>query len=384
MATGGAAARRDHHWPELDGIRAIAVLAVIVGHARIAHLTGGGIGVNVFFVLSGFLITSLLVRERDATGAISLGSFYVRRLLRIWPAAYVAIIGYGLFAFALRNSHNDAIRAQSHETLHAIPAASLFATNIWERGHPVGWFPHLWSIGVEEQFYLTWPLLCAIALSRGWSLRGLAGWTLALALESMAEKVVLWHAGSLNLDSGLPERTCDGLLLGATLALLLAAGAPRLERWLPRLFWPAAAVLLGIVVVPDWTGPGEDFRESVLWDLSVIASAIAIGAVVTTRIPVASALLTWRPMLFIGRISYATYLWHYVILVVIQYQKRVTFPTGRAGDLVYVADIVGSLLLGALSTFVVERPFLRLKARFETTAEGRLRAVREASPAPVT
>ena len=156
--------------PGLDGVRALAVAAVIVFHAEMAGLAPGGfLGVDVFFVLSGFLITSLLLRERLATGGLRLGAFYAGRLRRLLPAMLAMLVVSTLAALWWAP---DALRRQQQD----LPAALLYVSNWWQIHSEQSYFEmfgrppllqHLWSLAIEEQFYLAWPLLLLAAARLG-------------------------------------------------------------------------------------------------------------------------------------------------------------------------------------------------------------------------
>ncbi|HET9690764.1 MAG TPA: acyltransferase, partial [Acidimicrobiales bacterium] len=205
-------------WPPLDGLRAVAVLSVLGYHLYEPHvLPSGYLGVDLFFVLSGFLITTGLVDEFDAGGGVVFGRFYVRRALRLLPAALaVVLVALGL---ALATLHGDL----RHQTLVGLPWIVLYAGN-WARAvgaSSLGVLANLWSLAVEEQFYLLWPVVLVAFLSRRVARERLAAALVALAAVEVAYREVLFHTGVSveRLVNGIDTHS-DGLLLGCALALL--------------------------------------------------------------------------------------------------------------------------------------------------------------------
>ncbi|HEV7535564.1 MAG TPA: acyltransferase, partial [Acidimicrobiia bacterium] len=188
--------QRFGHVRPLDGLRAVAVLLVLGYHAGVPGFVGGRAGVDMFFVLSGFLITSLLLDEHRLTGGIRLGAFYARRALRLYPALLVAVTGALTLAF-LKMPVFHASAASLRDTLHGIPFTLFYTMNVaratgWTNGGLLG---HAWSLAIEEQFYLVWPV-AVILLFRRRADRARIGWiALACAVASAALRSGLAHAG---------------------------------------------------------------------------------------------------------------------------------------------------------------------------------------------
>ncbi len=310
------------HRPELDGLRGLAIVLVIGGHAQIPGFgTGAVAGVTLFFVLSGYLITSLLVAERDRVGRIDLRAFYVRRALRLLPALYtvtiVALAGYLL-----------GLWSNVPATAAGIVGMLLYVGN-WTTaaGFSSGVLGHTWSLAVEEQFYILWPLLLILGL------RYADRRTVAYVALAVAIAVLPWRLFVATTTAGYrtflgTDTNADALLLGCAIAIL----QPRLSKlsgWIG---------IAGLIVVSElWRSSADTVP---LFSLGAVTSALAVAACPT--------ILSWRPLAFIGRISYGLYLWHYLFM-----WSGMPWPV----------MILGSLALAGVSYRFVERPFLRLKDR---------------------
>lgn len=284
--------------PEIDGLRAVAVLAVLVYHAAPALLPAGFVGVDIFFVISGYLITSILVAEHGATGRIDLLAFYARRARRLLPALVVVIVATMGLAWMLVPTG-----PYVHDALESAGAALLFSGNIYFQLNSGGYFDgpantlpllHLWSLGVEEQFYLVYPLVLLGGLRFG---RRGAAWVLlllALASLSFAEYAMgRWPDAAFYQ---MPARLWE-----------LAAGAlVALPGHRVRSPWLAALGLALIAYSVFWTperAPGLGVM------LPVLGAALFL-------LPVHGGLsVPWpRPMVTIGKWSYSAYLWHWPLL----------------------------------------------------------------------
>lgn len=328
--------------PALDGLRGVAVGLVMVRHLGQSFGVGGGtVGVGMFFALSGFLITTLLVEERRETGTVSLPRFWARRACRLLPALAVmlaaVVVWFGLV---------------EHESYKGPAAfAALYAGN-WAQigGRTFGVLAHVWTLAVEEHFYLLWPLVFLV-LSR-LRLRTAALVAVGLAATSTALRLGLFAAGMspARLQMGTDTRL-DGLLLGCAAAFALA-------HWRPRVRLPvaaaAAATLAGLVAVQ----PYHSFMLTAGYVVIPVAALLVILHVVGPGhgSPLASA-LSWRPLVGVGKISYGLYLWHLPVYAVLL-PHLLDLPLAVRSALV-MATSVG---VATLSYFAVEKPFLRLKA----------------------
>ena len=318
--------------PELEGLRAVAVGLVLAYHAGIPKVYGGYVGVDVFFVLSGFLITGLIVRELRATGRIDLPQFYARRARRLLPAALVAIAGTLVLSVILLpplrvpDVAGDAAAASVYVSnmRFAFQATDYLASDL-----PPSPLLHFWSLGVEEQFYLFWPALLAVVATIGLGTIGLgrrrqarplpggAGTTRRLAIAvaavgvgSFALSLVLTTAAEPWAFFTLPARAWE-LALGG----LLALGAARLARLPASLGGGLIAIglafvgLSGVLLQQSTPFPGT----AALLPTVGAALVIAGGAAGISTLP--GRFLALAPMRYLGRISYSLYLWHWPIIV---------------------------------------------------------------------
>ena len=337
--------------PVLDGLRAVAVGVGIAYHLGLP--ISGDLGVTGFFVLSGFLITRLLLAELDETGAIDLGRFYLRRSARIFPAYFAFLAGSALL---------DAVRGEPWPG-QLVLAGALYAVNYYNafHGHE-GPIAHAWSLAVEEQFYLLWPLglLLLWRLPRPW---------LGPALEALVLGAMTWRAWCfLGLGVGPQyiynafETRMDALALGCLLAVLL-----RRDRWCRaaedvarRSWWPLITVaLLGIS-----RGLGSrSYHYSIGFTVDAALLALLLIQLLVLAGRPGWAWLDWGPVRWLGRISYPLYLWH---LLGTGLGRRLPGP----GWLQALAGILVSVVLAAGSWYLIERPVLRLRGPVPTLLGG--------------
>lgn len=312
-----ATARRtgaDRFRPDLEGLRAVAVVLVLLYHAGVPGFGGGYIGVDVFFVLSGFLITGLILRELRDTGRVSLPAFYARRARRLLPAAVLTIaVTVAAAAILLPPLRMPDIAADG-------AAAALYASNLRFAAQATDYLAsqlapspllHFWSLGVEEQFYLFWPaLLVLVAASRPGSLRRIGVAIGVVGIVSFALSAWLTDVSQPWAFFSLPARAWE-LALGGVLAVVAAAGfaPPRRAAVVAGAAGVVMIVLAGVVLDTGTPFPGTAALLPTVGAALVIAAGIRESAVGPGR------LLSTRPFRYIGRISYSLYLWHWPIIV---------------------------------------------------------------------
>jgi peptidoglycan/LPS O-acetylase OafA/YrhL len=344
---------RTRHLPGLDGLRCLAILPVIWHHATPRVLPGvlgkGAVGVDLFFALSGFLITTLLLRELRARRTIDLAAFYVRRALRIFPLYYLIL---GLYA--LRALQTQATSEVARHFLHALPLHATYTSNWflnYQVPHPV-MFAFSWSLCVEEQFYLVWPGLLALAKNR--ALLAVAMGT-AVVIDTLAEHAVfssVLPAGSL----GLRVLTSFATPIGCGSLLALALDSRRGFTLLrPLLGWRGAAPLLLALSVYWLTVPATPYLP-----LSISLAAL-VGAVAIRADNGLAWLLERAAVRRIGMLSYALYLLHITALGLV----RRFLPALQDSALwVFALGLPLSIIFAELAHRLVEVPCLRWRARF--------------------
>ncbi|MBO0826053.1 MAG: acyltransferase, partial [Actinobacteria bacterium] len=370
------------YMPGLDGLRAVAVITVIAFHEQFSWAPGGLLGVGVFFTLSGYLITDLLLSHWAATGRAGLGNFWIRRGRRLLPALFVMLVVVTAWVTLLDRARLGPLRG-------AVAASATYWSNwylivvnqsYFARFAPPEPLDHLWSLAVEEQFYLIWPWLLLLGLyyirSRGSAgIPRLALPTLVLAAASAVAMYLLYHPGvdPTRVYEGTDTRAA-GLLVGAALAMIWRSS--RAAMVTPNVRWlldvPAVAGLAVILVMTWRVGQYSPFLYQGGMVVLSLGTAAVIAAVACPGSFV-GAVLGCSPLRWIGVRSYGIYLWHYPVIVL-------TTPANAPENLPRAAaQVVATIVLAALSWRFIEEPVRRgaLKRAWQ-----RLRARRVALGAP--
>ncbi len=344
----------------LDGIRALAVVLVIAYHVNVPWARGGMLGVGVFFTLSGYLITDLLLDRWDRRGELGLRNFWLRRARRLLPALFLMLAAVSIWVALFDTSQLSEVRRQ-------VVAAVLYFNNwstIAQHGSYFARFApplpldHLWSLAIEEQFYLVWPwlLLAGVTFVRG--RRALALLALAGAAASATAMGLLYHPGydPTRVYEGTDTRAF-GLLLGAALAIALPVnratrnGSPRAAPRDVRMILDVVALagLVGVLVLVWRTGPFSSFLYPYGFVLLSLASVALIMAAIepTSKL---GAVLSWEPLRWIGVRSYGIYLWQWPIIALAS-PGATGFNALRA-----LAEIGGTVLIASVSWRFVEEP----------------------------
>jgi peptidoglycan/LPS O-acetylase OafA/YrhL len=346
LKTSFAAALKGRHLPTLDGWRAVAIAMVLFCHARLPHdflapySVYGALGVDLFFALSGFIITHRLLEEHRLTGSISLGAFYHRRVFRILPPILVFLAAISVLGLAYRIIPLDPKQ---------ILASAFFYRNYYSSPVTQSWYTgHFWSLSVEEHFYLLWPGLLVLALK--WtSLRGSKWLAPTLALAVAAWRILDQHyqwIGALAPDlRGSPARTdyrLDGLLWGCALAFLWQNES--LHKWFgTRTLLAAAAAMILLL----WTQPPA--HEAALAMLFPVFLASTLAQPASTI----SKLLSLAPIAWLGRISYSLYVWQQLFVPT----RGLPMPLGAMQ--MFPLNIVLALVAATASYYLVEQPCLQ-------------------------
>lgn len=345
--------------PALDGLRTIAILIVILYHLHVPQFEGGFIGVTVFFVLSGFLITTLLLGEERRTGRIRLRSFWVKRLLRLYPAL-VALVVVGLALWNWVGDYKGASFSPGEAAFIALSYTGNLFRSYWDTTQGV--FAHTWSLSMEEQFYLLWPavlvLLFALRTRRRWTMTGLGVVVVGAATTAWLSYRTP-HGGATPDVYFSPVLGVVPLATGCLLALLL--DEERVRRWASGVpghvgTWLGIALLAGVQfwIDDDWTQHAWSF--GVVLPATGLVSALLIGGLVSVRSPL-SAALAWTPVSWFGRrVSYSAYLWHPLVIALLG-----TFAVGAWGT----ASLVGvALLVAVAAAYAVEVPVEKARRRW--------------------
>jgi peptidoglycan/LPS O-acetylase OafA/YrhL len=337
--------------PALDGLRALAVLSVMVFHANPLAWTGGFLGVDLFFVLSGYLISSLLLKEHESTGRIDIKAFYIRRWWRLGPALLVLLAVYALVVFAQGGT-------LAEEGLD-IALTAAYVTN-WSRAFdwrsPLD-LGHTWSLAVEEQFYLIWPwVLWAVLRFLKQGRHMLAALICLLVLSWAWRQGLHWQGASINrLYNGLDTRV-EALIAGSLLAVWQW---PHRTQWHHgNQYWPTClltasfALLLVLMHETQWT---DGWLYSYGMSAVALLGCVIIWGLHIQRSNLWCAVLRWRPLVYLGQISYGLYLWHFPI-------DRALIAQGLQGWTLVAMNIVLTVAVASVSYRWLEKPLLRMRA----------------------
>jgi peptidoglycan/LPS O-acetylase OafA/YrhL len=366
--------------PALDGIRAFAVLSVMAFHGGL-NLPGGFLGVDTFFVLSGFLITTLLVAEwRRRGGTIRLGAFWARRARRLLPALLVVLLFVAFYVGVVAGTGSyPALRLDALSTLFYVANWHFILTgaNYFNQTGPVSPLTHTWSLAIEEQFYLVWPLVVLGVLGLTRSIRALFWVCVAGALASAVEMGILFNRGASTTRLYYGTDThAQCLLVGAALALALVmiADRRRATGWVapvdghgPPIGGDPAWVAVGSFrTAMLWTGLLGVLGTAILWGatngdnaflyeggfmVAALLTAAVIASVVCAQRELVALALAWTPLRFLGRISYGVYLWHFPLFLWIDNAR-----TGLTGVPLWVVRTVITVVVATASFYLVEQP----------------------------
>ena len=354
---------RSARLPGLDGLRALAVVAVVLYHLGSGILPGGFIGVDVFFVISGYLITGLLVREKDSHGRIHLARFWMRRARRLLPALGLVVV---VSASATLAIGGNPLVHLGRQVLGATTFSSNWlsiaaAQNYFDETTPE-LFRNLWSLAVEEQFYLAWPLVILLVLAvRSRPARVLI--VLAIAVASAAAMTLLATAGDPTRVYYGSDTHSFGLAIGAALAILHhdwpASSGPLARRVLPAI---SALSVLGILAIALFLP--EDAPLTYRGGLALVAvlTALVIAGAVISRVSPVSAALDWTPLRWVGERSYGLYLWHWPVWVLVT--AALPSLSGIGGGWILGAIALAITVVASTASYrFVEQPIHRVGYR---------------------
>jgi len=362
---------KQDHRRSLDGLRGVSILAVMGFHAGSRVIRGGHLGVDMFFVLSGFLITFLLLQEQQNHGSINLKNFYIRRALRLLPAMIFLLVLSGAYASLMAPSADAT--AINKGILYTI----LYSSNWYQAFNGMGEFgplSHTWSLSIEEQFYILWPLLVIVLLR----LFGRSRYVITLLILSILlvayNRARLWN-GSMDISRayfGLDTRA-DAILTGCLAAFLV------FFNMLPPIAVRFSQLLsITIILLVGAMGLLSSNHDPYLYFGGFTFFALLIGALIILLLETPpeplNRMLEFRPLVWIGRISYGLYLWHIPTF----YLCSTMFP--RASLMRLGLQVFLTFVIAGFSYYVIELPFLKLKEGFKTATPANSPA---ASPATV-
>ncbi len=365
--------------PALDGVRALAVALVLADHGGIPGVSGGFIGVDVFFVLSGFLITSLLLDELGRTGAIDLPGFWVRRARRLLPALIVTVMAVVVLRELFPSDAVATLRDDAVATFFwAANWIFVFRhTDYFTQGDTPSPLQHTWSLAVEEQYYVVWPLvLVAVAVVLAlvtrhrpnrpslrtvrWVVCGIAA---AGAAGSAVAACLLVNDASLNRVYFGTDTRVQALLVGAAAAALLVRDwsamaryggliRSRWGRWVAQLL-PVIGLTMLAVVAHFATGSAPEFRRGLLIVVAV-AAVFVVAPVAMEQRGIVARVLAWPPLVWLGVISYGVYLWHWPIFLALNGER-----TGLTGLSLFGIRALATVTVAAISWSLIEQPIRR-------------------------
>jgi peptidoglycan/LPS O-acetylase OafA/YrhL len=347
--------------PALDGIRGLAIIAVLAFNGHLSWARGGYLGVTIFFALSGFLITSLLLQEYHQSARISLKNFYYRRALRLLPALLALMLFISVYAAVLQP------REKAVTSWKGVFYTLFYVANwaqIGEGASGIGALSHAWSLSVEEQFYILWPVLLLLLLRCGLKRQWIVGFFLFCISASVIWSARLWLGGTpeLRMYFGSDTRAAE-LLIGCLAALLVDWGMIRQTRASRNaLRWISAASLaaIGYALIRLSVEAGflycGGFALIALGTAAIVVNALLFPSRLTRA-------FEFSPLVWTGKVSYGLYLWHYPV-----FEATRQLLEGRLNPVLYEVLRFGSVfLVAAASYYIIEKPFLKRKQRFSPT-----------------
>ncbi len=337
--------------PALDALRAIAVIMVLLFHGGVSWMGGGYVGVSVFFTLSGYLITALLLAEHDRTGTIALGRFYARRTKRLLPASLICLAAVAIAGAAGAFDNVSSLRRDLLGGVFQVANwVKLFGTGSYAdltnatlgRVAPL---EHYWSLAIEEQFYWVWPLVMLVVLGRIRTATGRLRFLVAMAvIAAIAAPVIaaVWGADAAYWST--PARAGE-ILVGAAVAAALNRYQARPGLSLPLVAIGLAAIGWAAVTWPTFGGPAYAGWFPVF---ALATAAVIVG--VQHHSPVRRG-MSWRPLVWTGGISYGLYLYHWPLFAALSESRL-----GIGGVALFVVQMSATFALATVSARLVERP----------------------------
>ena len=358
--------------PGLDGVRAIAVLLVLIAHVGWSHIIPGGFGVTVFFFISGFLITRLLLAESDKKGGIGLKDFYIRRFLRLLPALYLMLVLTWIFMLFVGRSPSfgEAFGAFTYTMNYHYAYLGMNPVDVREAP-----WEHLWSLAVEEHFYLMFPLML-LFVKKNWAKAFKIG--LAVCVVVLCWRLFTHHV--LDFPHEYTYATTDSRLDSIMYGCLLSLG---LHVWPQHMSWKKLvgalplAIGLGMLLF-TFLYRTESFRETFRYSLQGIGLLILVlNLMFWPKMKVFVRMLENSIMQWIGRVSYGVYLWHIPFMMVAS-----DYLGLKLGEWDYVTFVViATFIMTSISYYGMEKPIVKLRKKFgsHTREDGKIMSAKERS-----
>ena len=358
---------KSKYLPSIDSLRALAVLAVIIYHVDVNYLPGGFLGVDLFFVLSGYLISSLIIKEYRKTGSLNLYNFYIRRARRLLPAVYF-MITVGLVIMVL---FNEVLLRKSH--LDAI-FGYIYSSNWWYIFHKLDYFDsfgaqspfkHLWSLAIEEQFYMIFPLLFLLVNRKKKSKDGTYKLNknflyvvLGLILVSLIAHILLFDINNISRIYFGTDTRAFSLLVGVVGAILYpmerlhAKVTPQQNMIYSVVSLVSIATLITVMIYTS------EYNTLLYRGGFLLVAILGLIVIISSgkQHTLMSRLLSFKPVVFIGKISYSLYLWHFPVLVL-------TTPVSEIGNpniIFVILRVILTFILATASYVFVETPIRKL------------------------
>jgi peptidoglycan/LPS O-acetylase OafA/YrhL len=349
--------------PALDGLRALAVTGVLLFHGGVRWLPGGFLGVDAFFVLSGYLITSLLLVERARSGRIRLGAFWGRRARRLLPALLAMLITVVIvFRKMLAPVEIGLLRGDALSALGYVANWRMIyrGADYFAQTSAPSPLQHTWSLGIEEQFYLIWPLVVVVVFAL-FTRRAARSALLVIAglgaVASAVASVLLFRPDNVNRDYFGTDTRAQALLVGCCLAVLLARPRRHVRRGPVIRSFVALGGFAGVVVLA-YLWSHETGTDPMLFRGGLTLDALAVAAIITYAVTAPTGpvgrILSLAPVVWLGRISYGVYLWHWPLYAVVTAQR-----TGLSGAALLGVRVVLTLAIAAVSFVFLEEPIRR-------------------------
>ncbi len=357
--------KKTAYLPFLDGLRALSILPVLAFHnkgpvSQFIFGEDGWIGVDYFFVFSGFLITSLLLQERKSFGHVNFRNFYIRRALRIFPAYYCFLVIFLI---------SKTIHGHNVLTQFAVAATYMtdFGIAFWNIPQLGELLAHTWSLGVEEKFYFVWPAIVSVA--GPWS--ALIAAVGILVSQICTGTVLLMNGSIYHLVMGIDCKS-GSLMWGCLAAAWWFFDENRIRRILS---WKGLPWTISLFLVGVMHNIGAATLNPTLWlvrlPLATFLLSVLILALLTHTNSTIATILSSPPMRWIGRLSYSLYLWHGMAFTITRFHGTKLF--GSHTVMLEISEYTVAILFACLSFYIVEKPFLRVKTLFESGPTARLK-----------